>query len=227
MDDSSKLGYDTDDILDAMQLVLNYDCPAIKAWTEASCEIDENTHLFLTKICNRIKKEGGAWNEEELKMNFLAFLFDIADLNEESKIKIFYERPLSAVVKGYKLSVKCDCLLATPKGVGKPKKPYFFLQEFKKAKDLNTNVDYFVINNLNTSLESIYKNELLKNISLKNIKFRNKELLIRVFNKNEYDKIGFDAIPILITSSNSKNSEIFIKLPVGIYFISIMAFRTL
>ena len=99
----------------------------------------------------------------------------------------------------------------------------FRSEEFKKAKDLNTNVDYFVINNLNTSLESIYKNELLKNISLKNIKFRNKELLIRVFNKNEYDKIGFDAIPILITSSNSKNSEIFIKLPVGIYFISIIS----
>ena len=99
----------------------------------------------------------------------------------------------------------------------------FRSEEFKKAKDLNTNVDYFVINNLNTSLESIYKNELLKNISLKNIKFRNKELLIRVFNKNEYDKIGFNAIPILITSSNSKNSEIFIKLPVGIYFISIIS----
>lgn len=96
-------------------------------------------------------------------------------------------------------------------------------EEFKKAKDLNTNVDYFVINNLNTSLESIYKNELLKNISLKNIKFRDKELLIRVFNKSEYDKIGFNAIPILITSSNSKDSEIFIKLPVGSYFISIIS----
>ena len=63
----------------------------------------------------------------------------------------------------------------------------------------------------------------LINYLLLNIKFRNKELLIRVFNKNEYDKIGFNAIPILITSSNSKNSEIFIKLPVGIYFISIIS----
>jgi hypothetical protein len=67
-------------------------------------------------------------------MRFLAFLFEYADLEVPKKIKLFYERPLSAIIKGYAVTVKCDCLLATPKGIGTPRNPYFFLQEFKKRK---------------------------------------------------------------------------------------------
>jgi hypothetical protein len=80
-------------------------------------------------------EEGDFWNEEELKMNFLAILFQTAEMNEKGKFKLFYERPLSAVVNDYELSVVCDAMIASPKGIGKPKKPYFFMQEFKKQKN--------------------------------------------------------------------------------------------
>jgi hypothetical protein len=38
------------------------------------------------------------WNEEELKMHFLSLIFDHADIELPDKIKLFYERPLSATV---------------------------------------------------------------------------------------------------------------------------------
>ena len=49
-------------------------------------------------------------------------------------MKLFYERSLSDVVQNTPLSVVCDALLASPYGINTPKKPYFFLQEFKKGK---------------------------------------------------------------------------------------------
>ena len=56
------------------------------------------------------------------------------DIDEEGKIKTFFERSLSAIIENIQLSVKCDCLIASPKGKGTPKAPYFFLQEYKKQK---------------------------------------------------------------------------------------------
>ena len=81
-----------------------------------------------------MESEGDFWNEEELKMHFLAHVFAIADLNVLPKMKLFYERILKDTVGGYDIFVKCDCMVATPFGINTPKSPYFFLQEFKKAK---------------------------------------------------------------------------------------------
>jgi hypothetical protein len=131
-----KLSYDTEDILDAFQLKRNTD--SCEELAELLANTGERTLSPLSSLLEERRqaliREGDFWNEEELKMQFLAFLFHETDINEPDKIKTFYERPLEAVFEGYKLSVICDMLLATPKGVGKPKKPYFFLQEFKKAK---------------------------------------------------------------------------------------------
>lgn len=67
-------------------------------------------------------------------MKFLALLFFISEIEEKQKIQAFYERPLSITIQGQKISLKTDCMLATPLGKNTPKEPYFFLQEFKKGK---------------------------------------------------------------------------------------------
>jgi hypothetical protein len=82
----------------------------------------------------RLEQEGDFWNEEELKMHFLSHIFFLANINEPNKIKLFYERILKDDVEGHDIYVKCDCMVATPFGINTPKAPYFFLQEFKKAK---------------------------------------------------------------------------------------------
>lgn len=64
----------------------------------------------------------------------IGLIFSLADVEVTEKVKIFYERPLTAKVGKYDLSVICDCLIATPLPFNKPTKPYFFLQEFKKKR---------------------------------------------------------------------------------------------
>ena len=58
----------------------------------------------------------------------------IAKIDTEDKIKVFYERPLSATINNFNLAVIADCLVATPLKFNTPKKPYFFLQEYKKGR---------------------------------------------------------------------------------------------
>jgi hypothetical protein len=134
MEDIQKIKIDTDELIDAFGLQIGVDCAILEKWLSSTFLLSETMTSALEKLRVRIHKEDSAWNEEELKMRFLAFLFDYADLEVPKKIKLFYERPLSAVIDGYTVNVKCDCLLATPKGIGTPRNPYFFLQEFKKRK---------------------------------------------------------------------------------------------
>jgi len=67
-------------------------------------------------------------------MKFISMIFDLADIEDDEKIMSFYERPMTATIEGVKISVICDCLLASPVGIATPRTPYFFLQEFKKQK---------------------------------------------------------------------------------------------
>ncbi len=130
-----KLKSDIEDVLDAFALNRNTECELLDKWFSVPYEFNDADKTLLEKKRKQLIDEGEFWNEEELKMRFLAFLLEIADIDEKGKIKVFFERPMYAIVNGYELNVICDAMVATPKGIGKPKKPYFFLQEFKKQKN--------------------------------------------------------------------------------------------
>ncbi len=129
-----KLTLDTDEVLDAFNLERNIGCATLDKWLSASYVLTELEETILSEKRERLTIEGEFWNEEELKMHFLAAIFDMIRFDEKSKVKLFYERPLRGVINGYSFHVICDVMVATPKGVSSPKKPYFFLQEFKKQK---------------------------------------------------------------------------------------------
>jgi hypothetical protein len=74
------------------------------------------------------------WNEEELKINFISIVLFAAQLDEPKRINTYFERRLTGKVKDKPISVKVDCMLATPMKSGRPKSPYFFLQEYKRTK---------------------------------------------------------------------------------------------
>lgn len=134
MQNTIKLILDAEDVLDAFSLKRNIGCALLDEWLDYQTKLDSTDEKLLEKKRLLLQEEGEYWNEEELKMKFLALLFEIADMTVPDKIKLFYERPLFAVIDGYEINVVCDAMLAVPKGVGKPQKPYFFLQEFKKQK---------------------------------------------------------------------------------------------
>lgn len=132
--DLKKLKYDTDHVIAYFGIKKDQRCVSLDEWLQVV--IDKNYALPppLEKQRQKLAWEGDTWNEEELKMHFLSFVFFFADFEIPDKAKLFFERPLSGTVQDIPLSVICDAMLATPLGINTPKVPYFFLQEFKKGK---------------------------------------------------------------------------------------------
>lgn len=129
-----KFKYDIDQVLGHFALERGHECGILKQWLDVSIPSDYVLPELLEKKRLTLIDEVDVWNEEELKMHFLSFVLEYADFQISKKAKLFYERPISAVVQGTALSVICDALLASPYGINTPQKPYFFLQEFKKGK---------------------------------------------------------------------------------------------
>ena len=130
-----KLALDTEILMTTFGLKRNHGCLILDELLKTNVKADDLTMQAMEVHRLRLIEEGDFWNEEELKMQFLAFLFFHIGINEADKIKIFYERALKTKVEGKTISVICDCMLAKPFGVNRPDTPYFFLQEFKKQKN--------------------------------------------------------------------------------------------
>jgi hypothetical protein len=126
----SKVKLDTDELMSTFGLNRNLGCLLLAQLLENPIATDDVVLQKLEAHRQTLSIEGDFWNEEELKMQFLAFLFFYLQMNEPQKIKVFYERSLLGIVEGKKISVKCDCLMAKPIGINKPSHPYFFLQEY-------------------------------------------------------------------------------------------------
>ncbi len=132
--DFKKNKYDTDLIIGTFGLKYGTECELLDVLLNTTKTIEERYIEDLEMHRIRLEKEGKFWNEEELKMHFISYIFFLAKIDVPQKIKLFYERILKNEVEGQEIFVKCDCMIATPFGINMPQAPYFFLQEFKKAK---------------------------------------------------------------------------------------------
>ncbi len=126
--------YDSAEVIERFSIEKSEDCSMLNEWLSASGSLTPTEKELLQEIRRDIQITGRDWNEEELKMNFVAIIFFIAKLNVPKKIQLFYERKLSGEVEGIPIAVKVDSMLATPTNANRPKTPYFFLQEFKRSK---------------------------------------------------------------------------------------------
>jgi hypothetical protein len=133
MKESKNLNFDLVKIMTAFNLNDAAECQHLSAWLDAEYELNEFEKIMLDDIFEDIKVSGEYMNEEELKARIIALMFYAAKVDVPKKIRVFYERSMSAEINGYHLSVISDCMVATPLK-SSPVKPYFFLQEFKKAK---------------------------------------------------------------------------------------------
>ena len=134
MSDKMKLSYNVDEIIGAFDLNIGGSCVHLSEWVHAKYVLTEFEQMQVNDLYEEIGDLVDYMNEEELKIRFVGSLFRIAKMDIKDKLRLFFERPLSATVKDYPLSVICDCMVATPKGYNTPQKPYFFLQEFKKKR---------------------------------------------------------------------------------------------
>jgi hypothetical protein len=123
--------YDHFEVLERFNIKKNQTCVALQDWLKATGSIVQSEDDILQYIRAELEKFGRDWNEEELKINFIAFVFFLARINVEDKIQVFFERSMSGEVDGIPIFVKVDAMVATPTIANRPKMPFFFLQEFK------------------------------------------------------------------------------------------------
>lgn len=133
-----KLQTDTDVLIDAFGLKKIRNQPIINEWTTAKAELNPLQLTIPKDIYQNYINCVGDWNEEEVKMKLISFLFYIAQIEEPDKISTFFERDLSADINNKRLSVTCDCLIATPLGLSSPKLPYFFCKHLNAEKRRKT-----------------------------------------------------------------------------------------
>jgi hypothetical protein len=129
-----KVSQDINTLLDEFNVEVVDQHDVLDTWLNATVELSKEHKILLEDCRLNFLKQGDEWNEEELKLKFLSFLFYIANVEVDKKLQTFFERPLATNIDDISLSVVTDCMIATPKGKGVPKLPYFFLQEFKKQK---------------------------------------------------------------------------------------------
>ncbi len=128
-----KLEHDLVELMTTFNIADATNCEHLNDWLSANYELDTFEEKVLVDLYADIRVSGEYMNEDELKTRMVGLIFYTAKVDVPNKIRVFYERALSATVENHYLSVVTDCMVATP-FKSSPKMPYFFLQEFKKAK---------------------------------------------------------------------------------------------
>jgi hypothetical protein len=101
----------------------------LDSWLDNEVVISEKEREELSTLSANFNKYYKNWNEDELKMQFIAPLLMIVDYYVGGYMP-FSQRILSVVVKNWELSGRVDWMLS--KGKQTPRKPYFFLHEYKR-----------------------------------------------------------------------------------------------
>ncbi|TAE67446.1 MAG: hypothetical protein EAZ85_15060, partial [Bacteroidetes bacterium] len=87
----------------------------------------------LLKLQNLIEMRIEAWNEDELKLNFIAPLLNEIDYNFLPHYAVFSQRYFSLQTDTVEANGRVEWLVST--GEQTPQKPFFFLHEYKAEKN--------------------------------------------------------------------------------------------
>ena len=102
-------------------------------WTNATTTLTDTEQLTFKKLWLRAIKEIEGWQEEDLKMKFIAPVLELSNLIESEQVQSYFEKTVATTIDGHFLKVKTDFMLA--KGIlDKPQQPYFHFQEYKPHK---------------------------------------------------------------------------------------------
>jgi hypothetical protein len=103
----------------------------LTAWLSVAHPPNERQSDFLESKRVLLERFYRTWNEDELKFRFISQVVELASLIGEG-YNTFTQRPLAAVVDKIKLQGRPELMVAT--GEDTPKKPYFFIHEYKPSR---------------------------------------------------------------------------------------------
>jgi hypothetical protein len=110
--------------------------PLMQEWLDCTTTLMDDEQMLFDRIQKRAKKKIDGWQEEELKMKFIAFVLELARLDDSDVYSTYLETTIEATVEGNFLKTKTDFMVA--KGIlDLPETPYFHFQEWKKHRDPN------------------------------------------------------------------------------------------
>ena len=134
MENIEKLNhYDSSEVKERFAVRKKQRCETLNDWLNATEVLDDIEKYLLVQVRSELELYQREWNEEELKINFIAIIFFLAKITVPEKVHTFFERRLSGTVENIPISVVVDCMVATPTYAIRPQTPYFFMQEFKRS----------------------------------------------------------------------------------------------
>ncbi len=117
-----------DDVETSFNIERKYDYQLLTDWLQATNKPNERQKESLDILKINILKNVLAWNEDELKMQFIAPILNVVNLTSD-KYKPFSQRSLTLKTDNVETSGLVDFMIAT--GKSRPKEPFFFLHEYK------------------------------------------------------------------------------------------------
>lgn len=126
--------YSVSEVIDRFEINKIFDCEILKKWVNTPIGTLKPAYSeILEEARQKLEYKWDEWNEEELKMNFVSLVIFSAQIEVPKLINTYYERKFSGKVRNIPISVIVDCMIASPTFSGRPKSPYFFMQEFKRS----------------------------------------------------------------------------------------------
>ncbi len=105
----------------------------LQEWIAELPSVSDEEQRILRRLSQKLLTHVHDWNEEELKVFFIAFILDFVDF-WQPHYRPFFERELSVeYAEGKRLWGVVDFFVAS--GKQSPRKPFFFLHEYKKQAD--------------------------------------------------------------------------------------------
>jgi hypothetical protein len=119
-----------------LKRINEYYTPLMEEWLNCTTTLASDEQILFDRIHKRAKKKIDGWQEEELKMKFIAFILELALLDDSDLYSTYLETTIEATVENHFLKIKTDFMVA--KGIlDLPEMPYFHFQEWKKHRDPN------------------------------------------------------------------------------------------
>ncbi len=118
-----------EDVEIKFNLERNFKFELLNSWLSASIEPSQNKKESIELLKNDLTKNVNSWNEDELKMQFIAPLLHLIQFSTEY-YKPFSQRSLTLKTDKIEVSGIVDFMIA--RGKARPREPYFFLHEYKQ-----------------------------------------------------------------------------------------------
>jgi hypothetical protein len=124
-------------LFDLKRLIGNHSHPLLQEWMNISdISLSVSEQETFDAILEDAIQNIHNWHEEDLKMQFIAFVLKLGHMKNTPRYHPYFERVVEATVGESFLKVKTDFMIAS--GIlDSPEVPYFHFQEWKRQTDPN------------------------------------------------------------------------------------------